>query len=226
MKTLNIILIIIISFLLLMSTIALILIHWQLFNLELSISPIGLEYYLSSYGKYKALFAGTVAVCAAYFGLLRARVSAEANKSRLKQDYFAEWKTVVQARATEVEKNDLFMLRAIVEIRHSLYNDLYDLNFVINSKNQLTEIFNKHIGSRVDLFETQNNRHIGMGGVYRDDNFSYAFNSFHFIFRGMINDAYAEFGKDLKQLYLSNINEFRHIDSNLFKIAQQNYNPI
>ena len=208
-----------------MSTIALIVIHCGLSELDISFSPNGLETYLSTFGKYKALFTGTIAVCAAYFGLQRVKVSEEANREKIKQDYFNEWKIVIQVRAAEVDKNDKFMLREIVQIRHSLFNDLYNLKFEIINKNKLTEIFDKHFKSKVRFFEEQNDKHIGMGAAYPDENYSYSFNAFLFIFWGMIDKGYDNLGKDLKEIYLKNMDSMRFIDKANYKAASQNYKP-
>ena len=223
MKYLNGILIGIIGFLLLMSFIAIITIHWNFFDNEFLFSPKGLEIYLSSYGNYKSLFTGTIATTAAYFGLLRVKVSEEANREKIKQDYFTEWKTIVQVRAVEVGGNDKLMLREIIKIRHGLYNDLYDKKFNINSKTTLTTLFNKHIKSSVYFFETMNDKCIGMGECYPDNNHSYSFDAFRFIFFGMIENFYDEIEKDLKELYISNMNPDRYIDVNTYKSALQNY---
>jgi hypothetical protein len=226
MKILNWIIIAIIFVLLSMSLIAIIVIHWKMFDYSISFTPKGLETYLSLYGDYKALFTGTIATTAAYFGLLRVKVSEEANREKIKQDYFNEWKTVIQVRAAEVDRNDKLMLREIVKIRHSLFNDLYKLNFEISDKNKLTEIFNKHIKSRVRFFEEQNDKHIGMGGAYPDSNYSYSFDAFRFIFLGMIDKAYDEIEKDLKEIYLENMDDNRSINLANYKVALQNYQPL
>ena len=210
---------------LLMSTIALTAIHWNLSELGIDFSPDGLETYLSGLGEYKALFTGTIAVCGAYFGLQRAKVSAEANREKVKQDYFGEWKTVIQVRASEVDKYDKRMLREIVKIRHSLYNDLYELNMKISNKETLTKIFDKHVKSRVRFFEEQNDKYIGMGGAYRIADNSYSYDTFRFIFLGMIDQGYDDLESDLKRLYLDNMEGNRTIDLELFLAAQQIYRP-
>lgn len=210
---------------LLMSTIALTAVHWNLSELKIDFSPDGLETYLSALGEYKALFTGTIAVCSAYFGLQRVKVSVEANREKIKQDYFGEWKTVIQVRAAEVDKYDKRMLREIVKIRHSLYNDLYELNLKISDKETLTKIFDKHIKSRVRFFEEQNDKQIGMGGAYPNDNHSYSYDTFRFIFWGMIDQGYDDLESDLKELYLNNMDSDRTINLGMYRAAQQNYRP-
>ena len=54
-----------------------------------------------------------------------------------------------------------------------------------------------------------------MGGAYRDVDHSYSYDTFRFIFWGMIDQGYDDLESDLKELYLknNNINEFglRHV---------------
>jgi len=226
MKILNGLIITIISILLVLSLVAFVLIHWNLADYSISLSPDGMEIYLTALGQYKALFTGTIATCAAYFGLLRVKVSEDANREKVKQDIFSEWKLVVQVRSAEVERNDLFMIREIIRLRRPLFNRLYELDFNVQNNAQLTDIFNEHISNMVNFFETQNNKHIGMGGAYPNDQYSYSYDSFRFIFFGMIEAWYDNLENDLRTLYINNLPADRHIDKALYKPALSNYRPI
>ncbi|WP_109831117.1 hypothetical protein [Reichenbachiella versicolor] len=202
-----------------MSLVALVAIHWQLLELEFSFTPSGINNYLSSYATYKALFTGTIATCAAYFGLLRVKVSEDANREKIKQDYFNEWKITFQVRSSEVERKDGRMIGELTKVRRALFNDLYSLKFNIQNKEELTKVFDKHIKPLVDFFETQNDRHVNLGGVYPDDQYSYSFDSFRFIFMGMTENYYDNIVQDLKELYLSGLNENRNIDAQMYNSA-------
>lgn len=226
MKIFNGLLIVIISILVIMSIIALIIIHWKLMQYDFTFSPDGLEYYLTAFGQYKALFTGTIATCAAYFGLLRVKVSEDANREKIKKDIFSEWKMVVQVRSAEVERNDQLMIREIIRIRRQLFKDLFDLNFNIQNISELTEIFDSRIKELVNFFETQNNKHIGMGGAYPNDQYSYSYDAFRFIFFGMIEGWYDNLETDLKAMYIDNLPADRMINQGLFQTAQANYRPI
>lgn len=206
-----------------MTLIALFAIHWNLSNLNLSFTPQGIENYLNSFGQYKALFTGTVATCAAYFGLLRVKVSEDANREKIKQDYFNEWKIIFQIRSSEIERNDRLMMRELTKVRRALFNDLYSINFQIQSKEQLEIIFDKNIKALVDFFETHNNLHNELGGAYPDEKHSYSFDSFSFMFLGMIEESYSEIGDDLKELYLMGMNDQRIISQNEYKNALQHW---
>lgn len=222
MKTLNKFLIAIIIILLFMSFLALFVIHYNLSNLEFSFSPVGIENYLSAFSKYKSLFAGTVATCTVYMGLLRVKATNDGNREKLKQDLFNEWKTVVQTRSNEIEKYDPFMIREIIRIRRGLFNSLYVINFKIEEKAQLKEIFEKYVKNLISFFENQNNKYIDLGGIYPNNEHSYSFDSFRFLFYGMIDYWYDDMERDLKELYNENLDSNRTISLNLYQAASNN----
>lgn len=210
-----------------MSFVALIAIHWTLCDkYSFSLSPTGINNYLTALGQYKALFTATVATIAAYFGLHRLNAANVANSDKLKQDRFSEWKTVLDIRFIEIEKTDPYMRREFTRVRYNLFRQLYDLNFSISNNAQLTQIFQSTFQDLVRFFEEQNNRHIGMGGVYLNNNFSYSLDSFRFLLLGSIDANYPEISQDLRTLYLATLDPNRIIDSNMFMAAQQNYRPI
>lgn len=227
MKIFNGLLITIIVILILMSLVALVTIHWTLYNkYSFSFSPEGIDKYLTSYGQYKALFTATVATIATYFGLHRLKAATDANSDKLRQDRFSEWKTVLDIRFIEIEKYDPFMRREFTRVRYNLFRQLYDLNFSISNNEQLTQIFQSTFQDLAQFFEEQNNRYIGMGGVYPDNTHSYSFYSFRLLFLGSVDNIYPEIVRDLQTLYFTALDPNRFIDANMFLTAQQNYRPI
>ena len=62
-----------------------------------------------------------------------------------------------------------------------------------------------------------------MGGVYVDSKYSYSYESFRFIFLGMLESFYSNIQDDMKHLYLQNMDSSRDIDQQIFKIATKNY---
>ncbi|MBK9630333.1 MAG: hypothetical protein IPO62_04585 [Saprospiraceae bacterium] len=207
----------IIVILIFMSLVALLTIHWTLYNkYSFSFSPEGIDNYLTSFGQYKALFTATVATIGAYFGLHRLKAATDANSDKLKQDHFSEWKTVLDIRFIEIEKADPFMRREFTRVRYNLFRQLYDLNFSITNNTQLTQIFQSTFQDLARFFEEQNNRHIGMGGVYPTNKYSYSFDSFRFLFLGSVDTIYPEIGSDLQTLYLAALDPNRMIDANMF----------
>lgn len=217
MKFLNIVLVLVISILLAFSALAVIEIHWNLLIMKFSFSPIGIETYLTSLGKYKYLFIGTISTCSAYFGLLRLKVTYDSNNEKLKQERFNEWKTIFQIRSSEILKKDPVMIRELTIIRQHVFNSLFELDFKVTDKVRLNIVFDKHFKNYVSLFEYQNNEYTKIGGVYPDDKYSFSFDSFYYIFNGMLETWYNNFYLDLKDLYLDNLPKDRTIDENTFK---------
>jgi hypothetical protein len=227
MKIFNWLLLAIIVILIFMSLVALITIHWTLScKYSFSFSPEGINNYLSSFGQYKALFTATVATIAAYFGLHRLKAATDANSDKLKQDRFSEWKTVLDIRFIEIEKADPFMRREFTRVRYNLFRQLYDLDFAVTNNAQLSQIFQATFRDLTRFFEEQNNRYIGMGGIYPNNTHSYSFDSFRFLLLGSIDTIYPEIVRDLQTLYLAALDPNRIIDANMFRTAQQNYRPI
>lgn len=215
----------IIIILVIMSIIALITIHWTLSTkYSFLFSPDGINTYLTTFGQYKALFIATVTTIAAYFGLLRLKVATDANNDKLKQDRFSEWKTVLDIRFIEIEKNDPYMKREFVRVRYNLFKQLYDLKFSILNKEQLIQVFEINFKDLVSFFETQNNKHIDMGGAYPNNTYSYSFDSFRFLLLGCVDNGYADIIADLQTLYLSALPTDRFIDSGMYMEALANYN--
>lgn len=226
MRILKGLLIVSIVILIVTSLLALILIHWTLSKHSFLFSPKGIDNYLSELGNYKALFTATVATMAAYFGFHRLRAATDANIQKSKQDRFLEWKSVLDIRFIEIEKKDAFMKREFIRIRHNLYERLYPLNFNIGNKSQLTKIFDTTFRDVVGFFELKNNRHIGMGGAYPDNKYSYSFDSFRFLFLGCVDNVYNEIVTDLLELYLSCLPADRLINAEMYKSALMNYKPV
>jgi len=227
MKIFNWLLLGIIVILILMSLIAIVTIHWALLGkFSFSFSPEGIDNYIVSFGQYKGLFTGTVATITAYFGLHRLKAATDANSDKVRQDRFSEWKTVLDIRFIEIEKYDPYMKREFIRVRYNLFRQLYDHKFSIENNEQLTQIFQSTFQELARFFEEQNNKYIGMGGVYPDSTHSYSFDSFHFLLLGSVDIIYPSIVSDLQTLYLAALDPNRMIDANLYRTAQQNFRPI
>jgi hypothetical protein len=224
-KILNGLLLTAIAILIIMSLLALLFIHWTLsLKYAFSFSPNGINTYLTALSDYKALFTGTIATMAAYFGLHRLKVATDANLQKVKQDRFSEWKSVLDIRFIEIEKQDPFMKREFIRIRHNLYEQLYDRNFNVVDNAQLTQIVQVIFPpTLINFFEIQNNKHIGMGGVYPNNTYAYSFDSFQFLFLGCLDNVYAESRADLLTYYLTQLPPDRLIDSELYSNALRNF---
>jgi hypothetical protein len=222
-KIFNWLLLLVIIMLIFMSTIALISIHLVLYlKYYFSFTPEGIDNYLSLFGQYKGVFTATITTIAAYLGLYRLKAATDANSDKLKQDRFTEWKTGLEIRLFKIEKSDQVMRDVFIKERYNLFVQLYDLNFVINNKTQLTMVFRSIFQNLVTPFELNNVKYNDMGGVYPNRIYSYSFQSFLYLFRGSINENtnYIQINEDLNNLYLDALNPNREIDKELYKIAQ------
>ena len=202
--------IVIIFILISYSIIAFLSIHLQLAKYSFSLYPENIEFYLTSLGSYKALFTGTIATCAAYFGLLQIKASMIATNDKIKNDSFNEWKFILEMRISELGTKDLTMYSEINKMRKQLFSTLFNSNFNIENKNQLKGFFDSHFKNKIKLFEAQNERYRENTGEYSNNEHSFSFDSFQFIFLGMIDKGYEDIIKDLSKLYVKNLDKDRN----------------
>lgn len=222
-KTFNFIIIIFSIILVLFSVVTFTIIQIDLFNYPFNFSPKGLNAYLDSFAKYNSLFAATVTLIVAYFGIKRLEAADKSNNDKLKQDRYSDWKIVTDIRIDEIENNNKRFRREFYKIRYNLFLDLYPLDLSIKNKKDLELIFDKHIKSRVTFFEEMTEKHIWMGGIYRDNQYTYFFEDLYYILIGSLNNQYSELYQDFKNLYLENLNPERTIDEKMFYSAQTRY---
>jgi hypothetical protein len=194
-------------------------------NYSFSFTPDGFNTFLEAYSKKVNLFAGTIAITGLYFGLLRVNAAVTANVEKVKNDRFSEWKTVLDVRAAEIEKKDPFMKREFVKVRFQFFSKLYDKNFNISNKDALIDIFSvfKPI---VPFFEQQNNEYINMGGTARNQNHSYSFDSFRFLFFGGLDNYYNNIETDLRNLYIENMPADRIVNEEMYHAAYKNHHRL
>jgi len=158
MKIFNVLFLAIVVILIFMSILAIVSIQWELIEkYSFNFSPDGINNYLISIGQFKALFTATIATVAAYFGLLRLKIANEANIERLKQEHFQEWINNLEIRLSAIEETDPHMRREFARIRFNFFKQLYDLNFSISNKTQLTNVFIAHFKYVSDYLERHNN---------------------------------------------------------------------
>lgn len=194
----------IVYILLFTSSLAIIAIHWELVYRSFLFSPKGISNYLDQYGSYKALFTGTVATTAAFLGLKRLQVAAEANTDKLRQDRFIEWKAVLETRLLVIEDTDPLMKRPFIKERWNLFCLLYKHDFNVNTKEQLLNAFDI-FGPSIQFFETFNKNYMNNGEAYRSKDHAYGLDSFHYLMIGTFNQLYDKYYDDLKEAYLSKL---------------------
>lgn len=195
-----------------MSVVALIATHGKLMTMyDFAFNPTGIETYLLALGKYKALYAATVASAAAYFGLHRLHAATEANRQKEKQDRFTEWRTVLDIRMIEIEKPDPKMKVVFTNFRYRLFCVIYDMNFIISNKVELQRAFSI-FGDVIWQIELFNEQYFSMGGIYRDDEHAYALDSFRYLLLNSADSVYANAVQDLNQMYCAVLPKNRDIN--------------
>ncbi|MDC8105013.1 hypothetical protein MTQ00_10720 [Chryseobacterium sp. B21-037] len=211
----NIIIITTSLILVLLSLAVIIIVQNDLSVYDLDLSVQGLNFYLHEISNYKELFATTITLIVAYFGILRLTAAEVANQEKVKQDRFNEWKNLLDIRIMEVEKDNPYLKRQFATVRFKLFERLYENNMEINSKKELNMIFNDEIRSSIRFLEEKNEQYFGRE-VYPDNNYSYIYADLQFIFLGLIDKYYDNMIDDLKAIVLDSLNPERTINNNLY----------
>jgi hypothetical protein len=204
------------------SLIALALIHLKMFyspNYKFSFSLESIGGYLNIYGEYGGLFKATIATIVAFLGLQRLKVAIEANADKRKQDYFIEWKTVMDTRLNEIDEIEPQLRREFITLRQGLYSEIHGFDFKLKNKQQLTKIFENHFNSRISYFEEMSKKYFNTGGFYPSNKYSYAGQNFIFILSACFQSRYDNFYQDALDLYQENLPADRLIDQEAFHLA-------
>lgn len=207
----------------LFSMLAFVAIHFEVYSLSFSFTATGINYYLSLFSKYSGLYTGTLAAFGLLFGFMRLDTLINTYDSKVKEDKFNEWKLTVELRSKEMSDEIPFFYREILKIRRRVFDYLFEKNFVIEDKSTLNEFFNLFFKDYVRFFEQQNRKHMGIGGFYPTDKYTYSEDALRYTIMGMINDFYVNLEMDLKELYIMNMDESRFINSESFKVGLNNY---
>lgn len=194
-------------------------IHLNLFKNKFQLDIDGLNYYFKSIAKFKELFAGTITLIIAYYGIQRFQAAEIANKDKIKLDRFSDWKTITEIRMNEFKDVNKKFSREFSRIRYNFYNDLYLKNMSISNKADLVIIYNKYFKNLTRFFEETTEKFVGLGGIYSDKEYTYFFDDFYFVFIGCLDNSYDEIYQDTKELYLSNLDANRTINNDLYQRA-------
>lgn len=175
-----------------------------------------IDYLLNTITEHQTLYAGTIATIVAFLGLLRLEAATEANKDKLRNDHFSEWKTCLEIISIKIEKEDSYMKNHFILIRQKLFPQLYNMNFKIKNLEELKLFFNANFKNVISDFESQNQIYIKRGGCYPSNDFAFAYDSFLALINWSINEKYESFIKDLRVLYMSSLDPKREIDNKKF----------
>lgn len=177
--------------------------------------------YLSLYASYDNLFTATITVITIIFALEQIEAAIKSNAIKVKQDRFIEWRTIMDCYLLEVAESDPLMKREFIKRRIKLYDKLIEYGFVIRDRKALEDILAKIFDNKViSFFETNNSFYLRYQKIYPNDQFSYSYDSFCFLFLGGLDDLpnnYSELKQDLEKIYIGALDSDR-------KISEQDYN--
>lgn len=118
------------------------------------------------------------------------------------------------------------MKKEFIGIRHRLFNQLYAINFSIDNKTQLSDIFNEDIKDLVKSFESGEYKSETVGGEYSNNTQMFSFDTFCLMFRKCIEYQYPDMFDDLRALYLQNLDPNRKTDSIIESLNRAIHTPI
>lgn len=193
-------------------------IHWEIFfikNLDLNLTFIGLDKYLSYYYKYSQIFTATISMFSIYM------IVHDLEKKK-KQEHFEEVLRKLNILGKNIKNDELLVEQLTLRTNH-ISQIIYNFNSKILNKDQLEkiliDIFNnkEEFKSMVNYFEEMNKKFQSMGGCYENDKTSYSLPSFNFIFINLFDSTYDDIIYDLQEIYITHLNENRKIDPDAYR---------
>ena len=154
-------------------------VQFQFFDLELSLSTIGVSNYFSKFGDHYFLFAGTIASIVALVGVLSLAY-------RVKQDKYHAWEKILDFRLNKIGEENLSIESVFKHIRFDFFYDLYRINFIIKDKKMLTNLFDKYFKKNIRYIEESEEK-FTYTSCYPDDKYLYSFISFRYVFLGCLD---------------------------------------
>jgi hypothetical protein len=225
-KIFNLVIIIFSLILSLFSLIAFVIVHLELTKRNFQFDLEGINNYFAELTKFRELFAGTITLILAYYGLKRLKTAEKANLDKVKTDRFSDWKSITELRMNEVREKNKVFVREFSRLRYNLFNDIYDKNMSIKNKKELDIIYDKHFNNIIRTFEESNAYYNGMGGIYRTADSTYFFDDFYFVFIGCLDCGYDGMYNDIKNRYLSSLDAYRLIGVELHDRAYTRHTGI
>ena len=218
-KFFNITIVIFSIILCLLSLGAFLFIHLDLAKRGFQIDLQGINNYFASLTQFKELFAGTITLILAYYGLQRLKTAEKANKNKIKFDRFADWKSITELRMNDLRRKNKIFVREFSRLRYNLYNDIYENNMSINNKAELDSIYDKHFKSITRVFEENDENYKNRNGIYPNDNYTYFFDDFYFVLIGCLDTFYFDIYNDIREKYITSLNQNRTIGKELYNRA-------
>jgi len=205
-----------------LSLTAFIAMQFSLFENKMDLSPEGISFYITAFSKYYGLFAATITLIVAYYGIERLRAAERANNDKVKLDRYADWRIITDVRLQVVKEDNPRFLEEFVRIRYKLFEDVYP-SFSIHNKKELQDLFDKYFAYLVLAFETLNKKHQDFGGIYPSNDHSYFGGNLLYVFMGSLTgEKYEGANEDFKEIYLAKLDPERVINPSLYVTAVQN----
>lgn len=213
--------------LLVLSGVAIILTLLKGFSLSFDISSEGFQYYLEFFEPYSLLFGATFVVLTTNVAIERLGLLIESSRATYKIGNRTAWIETANYFINEVSDNDSYMIKVFKRNILNIHDFLFEINYKFSSKDDLKKFFDQFIMNNVGFFEQLNQRHIGMGGIYRDEDYTYSYESLRYIFVNItkIEESYQSVENDLKELFITEVKNQpnRLVNRETFRHANERY---
>lgn len=197
-------------------------------SFDIDLSSTGIQFYLNTYQPFSLIYGATFIVLTTNLGINRFGLLIDSNRATLKIGNRNLWIETINYFLEDVKEKDPFMIKVFKRNILGIHDDLFDMDYKIESKSNLEDFFNKYFKDQVHFLEQMNDLHINLGGIYRDEDYIYSYDNFRYIFANMvkIKDSYAAIMKDLKEFYQTEVKSLpnRRIDKDGFRAAIASYN--
>lgn len=190
-------------------------------------SANGIQFYLDSYQPFSLLYGATFVILTTNLAINRFGLLIDSNRATLKIGNRNLWIETIYYFLEEVKDKDPYMIKVFKRNILGIHDDLFDMDYKIEAKSNLESFFSKYFKDQIHDLEQQNNLHINLGGVYRDEDYSYSYDNFRYIFANMvkIKDSYTDAMNDLKEMYQAEVKSLPgyRVDKEGFRTANEHY---
>ena len=213
--------------LLISSLIGIVLTLFEGFKMDFNFSSTGFQHYLSLYQPYSLLFGATFVVLTTNLAIERLGLLIESSRATFKIGNRTAWIETANYFIDEIKGSDPFMIKVFKRNILNIHDFLFDRNYKFSNKEGLQDFFNQFVKDHVIFFEQQNETHIGTGGFYRDEEYTYSFESFRYIFANIVKleESYKSTMDDLRELFIAEVKKLpnRQVDRETFRRSIENY---
>lgn len=197
------------------------------FKLNFNLTSDGFQFYLNLYQPYSLLFGATFVVLTTNLAIERLGLLTESSRATYKIGNRTAWIETANYFINEIKESDPYMVKVFKRNILNIHDYLFDINYMFKNKAELQDFFEQFIKNNVAFFEQHNERYMGMGGVYRDDDYAYSFESLKYIIANIVKleESYKSSVTDLKEMFLTEVRAqpSRQVNKETFRYANENY---